>query len=362
MPEDAYHGGDIIEHAENFAKINGDKFVNVESQVRRDALVDYALPINIKVLEDDLRKYRIEYDRWFRESTLHNNGAVQDVISKMKASGHTYEKDGALWFKASEFGNEKDIVLVRENGNPTYIVPDIAYHYNKLVTRNYDVAIDILGADHHGYIARLKGSLSAFGVDVSKLDMVIMQMVRLVKDGEAIKLSKRSGKAITLRTLLDEVSIDAARFFFNLREPNSQFDFDLDLAISDDSKNPVYYVQYAHARICSILRGLKEEGIEPKECTEKELNLLVADEELDLIAHIAGYTDEIISAAKDYDPARITRYVVTLATLFHKFYNSCRVKGVDEDLMQARLYLCTATATVIKNVLTLLKISVPEKM
>lgn len=362
MPEDAYHGADIIEHAKNFSDINGDKYVNCSSQERRDALVAYALPLNIQGLERDLKKYRIVYDNWFRESTLHNDGSVQKVIDKLKADGHTYEKDGALWFKASEFGNEKDIVIVRDNGIPTYIVPDIAYHYNKLVTRGYDKAINILGADHHGYITRLKAALAAYGVDTSKLDIVIMQMVRLVRDGETIKLSKRSGKAITLNTLLDEVPIDAARFFFNLREPNSQFDFDLDLAISESSQNPVYYVQYAHARICSILRNLKEEGIEPRACTEKELALLTAPEEEELIQHIAAYTDEIIMAAKDYDPARITKYVINLATLFHKFYNACRVRVDNEDLMQARLYLCTATQTVIRNVLTMFKIDIPESM
>ena len=362
MPEDAYHGKDIIAHAENFSKEFGDKYVSCESQERRDALVAFALPKNIEGLENDLKKYRIVYDKWFKESTLHGDGSVKYVIEKMKESGNTYEKDGALWFKATDFGNEKDIVLVRDNGIPTYIVPDIAYHYNKLVTRGYDKAINILGADHHGYIARLKGALEAFGVDSSKLDIVIMQMVRLVSGGETIKLSKRSGKAITLNTLLDEIPIDAARFFFNLREPNSQFDFDLDLAISESSQNPVYYVQYAHARICSILRTLKEDGIEPKACGLEELSLLTAEEEVDLIHHIAAYTDEIVASAKDYNPARITNYVVTLATLFHKFYNACRVRVEDEKLMQARLYLCTAAATVIRNVLTMFKISVPESM
>ena len=362
MPEDAYHGKDIIAHAENFSKEFGDKYVSCESQERRDALVAFALPKNIEGLENDLKKYRIVYDKWFKESTLHGDGSVKYVIEKMKESGNTYEKDGALWFKATDFGNEKDIVLVRDNGIPTYIVPDIAYHYNKLVTRGYDKAINILGADHHGYIARLKGALEAFGVDSSKLDIVIMQMVRLVSGGETIKLSKRSGKAITLNTLLDEIPIDAARFFFNLREPNSQFDFDLDLAISESSQNPVYYVQYAHARICSILRTLKEDGIEPKACGLEELSLLTAEEELDLIHHIAAYTDEIVASAKDYNPARITNYVVTLATLFHKFYNACRVRVEHEKLMQARLYLCTAAATVIRNVLTMFKISVPESM
>ena len=251
---------------------------------------------------------------------------------------------------------------MRSNGVPTYIVPDIAYHYNKLVTRGFDKAIDILGADHHGYVPRLKGALTALGVDSSRLDVVLMQMVRLVKDGEIIKASKRSGKAITLVTLLEEVPIDAARFFFNLREPNSHFDFDLDLAIEESNKNPVYYVQYAYARICSIIRNLSADGITQRKCTSDELCKLNTAEERELTIHLADYTNEIIAAAKAYDPAKITHYVEELATKFHKFYNSCRVKGDDEGLMQARLTLCTNTATVIKNVLDLLKISAPESM
>lgn len=362
MPEDAYHGQDISVHADNFAEINGNKFVNVDEKTRRDALVSYALPLNIAGLEKDLGTYRIKYDRWFKESTLHENGGVQKIIDLMKEKGHTYEQDGALWFKASEFGNEKDIVLVRANGLPTYIVPDIAYHYDKLITRGYDKAIDVLGADHHGYVARMKAALTALDIDATRLDIVIMQMVRLVRAGETIKLSKRSGKAITLSTLLEEVPIDSARFFFNLREPNSHCDFDLDLAISEDSQNPVYYVQYAHARICSIIRALKENNIEARDCSFEELALLATSEEKDLIQHISAYTDELISASKEYDPARITRYVHQLATLFHKFYNACRVQGDDESLMQARLALCIATKTVISNVLTMFKVSVPEVM
>ena len=267
-----------------------------------------------------------------------------------------------MWFKATEFGCDKDFVLVRANGFPTYVVPDIAYHYNKLEIRKFDKAIDILGADHHGYVPRLKAALTALGVDADRLDVVLMQMVRLVKEGEVIKASKRSGKAITLVTLLDEVPIDAARFFFNLREPNSHFDFDLDLAVNESNSNPVYYVQYAYARICSIIRNLEAEGIKNRKCTDDELNLLVLPEEKELILHIAALTDEIILSAKTYDPARITHYVQELATKFHKFYSACRVKGDDEGLMQARLTLCSATATVIKNLLTLMKIEAPEKM
>ena len=362
MPEDSYHGEDIINHAKAFADVHGDSFVEKSEEERRKALVEFALPKNIEGLERDLGKYRITYDTWFKESTLHKNGETARIIELLKQSGHTYETEGALWFKATDFGCDKDFVLVRANGVPTYVVPDIAYHYNKLVTRGFDKAIDVLGADHHGYVPRLKGALTALGVDADKLDVVLMQMVRLVRDGEVIKASKRSGKAITLVTLLDEVPIDAARFFFNLREPNSHFDFDLDLAVNESNSNPVYYVQYAYARICSIIRNLEAEGVTLRKCNGEELNMLTSPEEKELILHIAGLTGEIIASAKAYDPAKITHYVEELATKFHKFYSACRVKGEDEALMMARLNLCSATATVIKNVLDLLKIEAPEKM
>lgn len=363
LPEDAYHGQDIVEHAENFIKEYGDKYVNADSKERRKALVDFALPKNIAGLERDLGRYRITYDKWFRESTLHNDGSVQRVIDALKEKGVTHEQDGALWFKASEYGNDKDIVLVRANGLPTYIVPDIAYHYNKLVTRGYDKAIDVLGADHHGYVPRMKAALTALGLDASRLDCVIMQMVRLVREGETIKLSKRSGKAITLNTLIDEVPLDAARFFFNLREPNSHFDFDLELAAKQSSENPVYYVQYAHARICSIIKKAQEQGVELKTPSDDELALLNSKEEKDLIRHLSLLTDEIVSAAKSYDPAKITHYVIELATLFHKFYNAQRVMLDDnEGLMQARLFLCKAVKDTIYNILTMLKITAPEVM
>ena len=362
MPEDSYHGEDIINHAKAFAEVNGDKYMDATESERRAALVEFALPKNIAGLESDLLKYRIKYDTWFRESTLHNNGEAARIIELLKQSGHTYEEEGALWFKATDFGCDKDFVLVRANGVPTYVVPDIAYHYNKLEVRKFDRAIDILGADHHGYVPRLKAALTALGVDASRLDVVLMQMVRLVRDGEVIKASKRSGKAITLLTLLDEVPIDAARFFFNLREPNSHFDFDLDLAVSESNSNPVYYVQYAYARICSILRNLEAEGVKLTDATADELCLLVAPEERELISHISALTAEIIVSAKSYDPARITHYVNELATKFHKFYGACRVKGDDAALTNARATLCAATATVIKNVLDILKIEAPEKM
>ena len=362
MPEDSYHGEDIIAHAKAFSQVHGDSFMEKSETERRKALVEFALPKNIQGLHDDLLKYRIEYNTWFKESTLHNNGEASRIVELLKESGHTYIQEDALWFKATDFGCDKDFVLVRANGVPTYVVPDIAYHYNKLQTRKFDKAIDILGADHHGYVPRLKAALTALGVDASRLDVVLMQMVRLVRDGEVIKASKRSGKAITLVTLLEEVPIDAARFFFNLREPNSHFDFDLDLAVNESNSNPVYYVQYAYARICSIMRNLEAEGVKLKEVKELDLTLLKAPEERELILHLAGFTNEIIQSAKTYDPAKITHYVSEVATKFHKFYGACRVKGEEENLVQARLTLCRATAVVIENVLNMLKINAPEKM
>ena len=362
MPEDSYHGQDIIDHAKAFAEIHGDKYISATQEERRKALVDYALPLNIAGLERDLLKYKIKYDTWFKESNLHNSGAARKVVSDLTEKGFTYEKDGAVWFKAEQFGCDKDFVLVRSNGLLTYIVPDIAYHYNKLCVRNFDLAVDILGADHHGYVPRLKAALQALGVDPDKLSVVLMQMVRLVKDGEVIKASKRSGKAITLVTLLEEVPIDAARFFFNTREANSHCDFDLDLAVEESSKNPVYYCQYAHARICSIFKKLAAEGIEFTECDAETLELLDTEEEKELIRHIASLTGEVESAAKTLDPSKLTKYVVELATLFHKFYNACRVQCEDEKLMQARIYLCSCVKDIIKNVLEMLKISVPESM
>lgn len=362
IPEDAYLGEDIIAHAKAFAAIHGDAYVNTTAEERRDALCDFALPKNIAKLKSDLQKYRIEYDRWYLESDLHNSGAVADIIEQLKASGYTYEQEGALWLKSTAFGDEKDRVLLRANGVPTYLVPDIAYHYDKLVTRNFDLAIDVLGADHHGYIARMMAALTALGVDASRLKIVIMQMVRLVKNGETYKLSKRSGKAVTLETLLDEVPIDAARYVFNSKEPNTHLEFDLDLAVEQSSQNPVYYVQYAHARICSILRNLEADGIRPAACTAEQLDQLNAPEERELIRHLSALPATIVSAAEGFDPALITRYAYDLATLFHRFYNSCRVKGEPEGLMQARLNLCVAAKTVIANVLRLLKIDAPSEM
>jgi arginyl-tRNA synthetase len=361
MPEDVYLGTDIIEHAKNYFDENGDSLVNLSEDERKKALVEYALPKNIAGLERDLKKYRIVYDNWYRESKLHASGETMRIVEKLKETGHTYEQDGAIWFRATDFGVDKDFVLVRANGIPTYVVPDIAYHYDKLVTRGFDKAINVLGADHHGYVPRLKAALTALGVDADKLDVVLMQMVRLLRNGEVAKLSKRSGKAITLVTLLDEIPIDAARFFFNMREANSQFEFDLDLAVEKSSQNPVYYVQYAHARICSLISNLEAEGANIK--ADANLDLLDNPREIELIRHLASLPNEVNLAAKYYDPAKITKYAVELATLFHRFYDGCSVKNAETpELMQARIALCLAVRQALRNVLTMLKIDCPEKM
>lgn len=362
FPEDGYQGADITERAQEFADMHGDKFITADAQTRKAALVDYALPLNISNLEKDLLAYRIQYDVWFRESTLYANGDLDRILNRMRDSGLTYEKDGALWYKATEYGGEKDEVLVRANGNPTYFAADIAYHYNKFAVRGFDRVINIWGADHHGHVARLKGAMNAIGLDGDKLDIVLMQLVRLMRDGEVVRVSKRTGKSISLKTLLEEVPLDAARFIFNSKEPNTHLEFDLDLAVEQSNSNPVYYVQYAHARICSILRSVAESRFTEKPADAALYTRLSAPEERELIRHLSILTDEMIAAAKSYDSARITRYVYHLATLFHKFYNACRVRCADEDLMQARLDLCKATALVIRNVLCMLKITAPESM
>ncbi len=361
FPEDGYHGEDIRDHAKAYAEAHGDSLMALAEEERKAALVAYALPKNIEALKRDLSTYRIDFDVWFLESQLHPD-AINAVIQKLEEKGAIYRQDGAVWYKATGFGGEKDEVLVRQNGIPTYFAADIAYHYNKFAIRGYERVINIWGADHHGHVARLKGAMDAIGLDGSKLDIVLMQLVRLMKDGEPYRMSKRSGRSITLADLIEEIPIDAARYFFNMREPGSSFDFDLDLAVKEQSDNPVYYVQYAHARICSILKNLAAEGIVPRTPGDGELELLSTPEERELIRRLGRLPQEIIDTARDYDPARLTRYVYDVATLFHKFYNTCRVKGEEDSLQQARLALCTATRTVIANVLGLLKISAPEVM
>ncbi len=361
FPEDGYHGEDIRDHARAYAADHGDSLMALTEEERKAALVGYALPQNIDALKRDLHTYRIDFDVWFLESQLHPD-AINQVIQKLEEKGAIYRQDGAVWYKATNFGGEKDEVLVRQNGIPTYFAADIAYHYNKFAIRGYERVINIWGADHHGHVARLKGAMDAIGLDGEKLDIVLMQLVRLMKDGEPYRMSKRSGRSITLADLTEEIPIDAARYFFNMREPGSSFDFDLDLAVKEQSDNPVYYVQYAHARICSILKNLAVEGITPREVEDYELELLTTAEERELIRRLGRLPQEVIDTARDYDPARLTRYVYDVATLFHKFYNTCRVKGEEDSLQQARLALCAATRTVIANVLGLLKISAPEMM
>jgi len=379
FPEDAYHGEDIKERAQQFADVYGDRFIKADPQERQAALIEFALPKNIEKLQSDLGLYRIHYDVWFRESTLHNSGAVKEALEVLTAKGMTYEKEGALWYKNSEVMKAqllkqgktpeqieelglKDDVLIRANGHPTYFAADIAYHYNKFVVRGFDRVINVWGADHHGHVARLKGAMDSIGLNGDQLDIVLMQLVRLMKDGQPYKMSKRSGKAVSLTDLIEEIPIDAARFFFNLSSPNSTLDFDLDLAVEQSSQNPVYYVQYAHARICSIHKKLEAEGIKARTCSLDELCLLTLPEETQLVRVLAEYPNMLIEVAKNYDPARMTRYSMDLATAFHKFYNSCRVAEDNENLMQARLSLCIAVKNTIANVLGLMKVSAPESM
>ncbi len=362
LPEDAYYGADITQRAQDFAAVYGDSYLSCDEKERRAALVAFALPKNVEEIHRNLERYRIEYDNWFYESSLYKNGEVDRVIALLKESGNTYEQDGALWFKATQFGCDKDFVIVRANGFPTYIVPDIAYHYNKLVTRGFHRAIDILGADHHGYTLRLHAVLNALKIGEGRLDFVLMQMVNLMRGGEAVRMSKRTGKSLTLEDLLDEIPIDALRFMFNMRDPGAPMDFDLDLAIEKSSQNPVYYCQYAHARICSLFARLAEDGIARRSCSSEELALLRAPEERELITLLAALTGEIAEAARCYDPARVTRYCTELAGQFHRFYNVCRVKGEAEPLMQARLSLCACVRDVLRNLMQMFKIDVPEKM
>lgn len=379
LPEDCYQGEDIKERAQQFAEVHGDKYLSVDEAERRKALVDFALPKNIENMKSNMARYRIEYDRWFNESILHENGELHDTIEILKKNGYTYEKDGALWYKNIEVQTKKmlaegktqeeidklelkDDVLIRANGNPTYFAADIAYHRNKLEIRGFDTAIDVWGADHHGHVARMKGALDAIGIDGNRLTVILMQLVRLVREGEVVRMSKRTGKAITLTDLLDDIPTSAARFLFNMREAGSQMDFDLDLAVEQSSQNPVYYCQYAHARIASILKKLEAEGVSVKDCTREDLNLLCEEEERELIRHLAAFTGEVITAAQKYDPAGITRYVIELATLFHKFYNAHRVAVENKALRDARIYLCVCVKQVIKLVLNMLKIEAPDSM
>ena len=378
FPEDGYQGEDIKDLARAYYEKNGDKLLDVPEAERQEALAQFGLSINLPKMKTDLERYKIHYDNWFYESSLHESGYVKETVDLLAERGWTYEKDGALWLRTADILRDhyrrqgkkeadiekldlKDDVLRRANGFYTYFAADIAYHRNKFA-RGFDTCIDVWGADHHGHVARMKGAMDAVGLKGDHLQVVLIQLVRLMRDGEVVRMSKRSGKAIQLADLLDEVPVDAARFFFNLREAGTRMDFDLDLAIEQSASNPVYYVQYAHARICSIFKALAADGVVSRPCSGEELRLLAEPEEKELIRHLAAYTGEIVAAAKAYDPARITRYCMELATLFHKFYNACRVKGTEEPLMQARLALCSATRLTLRNALSLLKIDAPEAM
>ena len=393
LPKECYQGGDIKVLAGEFAELNGDKYVAACSGLSeealfeseafaalKDALVAYALPKNIAALKRDLGKYRIDYDVWFHESTLHESGAVLAVVDKLLELGACYKaEDGAIMYRSAQYaakygtvnkkktedGTEeeaKDEVLVRANGIPTYFAADIAYHYNKLATRGFAKAIDVWGADHHGHVARMKGAMDAIGLDGSRLDIVLMQMVNLMRDGKPVRMSKRTGKAITLTDLLDEVPIDSARFFFNQRESSSTLDFDLDLAVRNDSENPVYYVQYAHARICSVLKKLESEGVKFEGADAVDASVLTDPAEQALIRLLAAFPAEIAAAAEKYDPARITRYCIDVASAYHRFYNACRILDAEGAVQQGRIALCLAVRGVIHNILTMFKVNAPETM
>ena len=380
LPEECYQGADIIQRAKEFAEVHGDSYVNADFEELKEALIADALPKNIAGLQRDLGKYRIDYDVWFHESDLHKSGAVQAVVDKLLEIGACYKaEDGAIMYRSAQYaakygvvnkkkaddGSEeeaKDEVLVRANGIPTYFAADIAYHYNKLAVRGFDKAIDVWGADHHGHVARMKGAMDAIGLDGNRLDIVLMQMVNLMRDGKPVRMSKRTGKAITLTDLLDEVPIDSARFFFNQRESSSTLDFDLDLAVRNDSENPVYYVQYAHARICSVLKKLESEGITFNGVDGVDASVLTDPAEQALIRLLAAFPAEIVAAADKYDPARITRYCIDVASAYHRFYNACRIMGTEGAVQQGRIALCLAVRGVIRNILTMFKVSVPETM
>lgn len=368
IPEGGYHGEDITEHMKELIKKEGDRFLYMDSETRRAYFIEYALKKNIQRMKEDLEAFGVHFDVWFSEQSLYESGKVDEVIRMLTEKGYTYEKDGALWFKASALGEAKDEVLIRANGLPTYFASDIAYHKNKF-DRGFNWVIDIWGADHHGHVARMKGALKALGYDPDKLTVIIIQLVRLYRNGEIARMSKRTGRAVTLSDIIEEVGKDAARFFFNLRSADTHLDFDLDLAIKQSEDNPVYYVQYAHARISSILRQAAEQGVSipdinnfSEEEINKYLELLTEEAETDLIKKMADFPGEIRLAADSLAPYRITVYSQEIASVFHSFYNKCRVLTDDEDLTTARLLLVMAVQQVIKNALGILGISAPDRM
>ncbi|MBQ9915180.1 MAG: arginine--tRNA ligase, partial [Clostridia bacterium] len=362
FPEDGYHGEDIRVRVREYIAANGTDILEKDAEERKAALVAFALEKNIDDLKSDLEKYRIYYDVWFRESVLHENGEARKVVQELLDRGYAYEKEGAIWFRATDFGEGKDEVLVRQNGFLTYYAVDIAYHKNKFIDRGFDTVINIWGADHHGHVARLKGALAALGIEPERLEIVLMQLVRLVSGGEVVRMSKRTGKSITLKDLLEETSIDAARFFFNMRQANSHFDFDLDLAVEQSNDNPVFYVQYAHARVCSILRLLADQGISVKPVSELNLERLTAPQEIELMKKLADFPETIRSSAALREPSLITRYAMDLAAAFHGFYAACKVNSEDAELTNARLKLADSVRIALANALTVMSISAPEQM
>lgn len=360
--EDWYQGDDIKTLASQLFDEYGNDLLNMDEDERHDKIVEYGLTTNIAKMKSDLSRYKISYDKWFSETELHNSGYIKETIDLLTEKGATYEKEGAIWLRSTDFGCDKDDVLMRANGFYTYFAADIAYHRNKLAVRNYDLAINIWGADHHGHVLRLKSALDALGLDGSnRLEIVLMQLVRLMRDGEVVRMSKRTGKSITLSDLLDEIPVDAARFFFNSRQSDTHLEFDLGLAVREDSENPIYYVQYAHARIMSILKGLEEENIKTKGMNA-DFSILTESEEIGLIKAIAQFPEEIIVAANHRDPSRINKYAVTTAAAFHKFYNACRIKDAEENVRDARIVLCDAARQVIANSLKIIGVNAPERM
>ncbi len=363
FPDNGYHGDDIKALAKLIAEKDGDKYLNMDSEERRKAFTEFGLPYNIERMQKDLERYRIHFDQWFLESSLHKSGYVAETVQLLTDAGLTYEKDGALWLKNTDLGADKDEVLRRSNGFYTYYAVDVAYHRNKFIERGFDRVIDVWGADHHGHAVRFAATMKAeaLGLEHRKLDFLIMQMVRLVRGDEVVKVSKRTGKALTLADLMDEIGVDACRFFFNAK-PDTHLEFDLDLAVREDSENPVYYVQYAHARICTLIAALAEAGHAVPETGKIDVSALETEQEKALVKQIAALPEEIETAARDYDPSRINRYAIELAARFHRFYNACRIKDAEEPILSARLKLADATRQVLENALTIIGVTAPEKM
>ena len=363
FPEDGYHGDDIKELARLIYERDGDKYLTVPSAERCAAFVAFGLPYNIARMQRDLERYRIHFDQWFLESSLHSSGYVTETVQLLTDAGLTYEKDGALWLRNTDLGADKDEVLRRSNGFYTYYAVDIAYHRNKFIERGFDRVIDVWGADHHGHAIRFAATMRApvLGLEGRKLDFLIMQMVRLMRGDEIVKVSKRTGKALSLADLMDEIGVDACRFFFNAK-PDTHLEFDLDLAVRQDSENPVYYVQYAHARICTLLAAMAESGCTVPAAANVDAALLSTPQERELIKQLAMLPEEIHLAARDYDPSRINRYVTELAARFHRFYNVCRIKDAEPAVRDARLKLADATRRVLEIGLGIIGVTAPEKM